>query len=353
MLKVRDCILQMREYHSPLDGSTEDLRLDLNESTTGCSPRVLAKMRSLDAKCLARYPSREQGENLVAKFLRLQPSEVLLTNGADEAIDLLCRAYLDADDELVIIVPAFAMYEIFAQGSAAKVVRVPAEPDLAFPAARIVQAISPRTRMVIITNPNNPTGAVARREDILKVLAAAPDAAVLLDEAYFDFCGQSMIDQVGKIPNLFVARTFSKAYGLAGVRLGVLAGDATQLSALRRACAPFNVNLFALECLAEALADQAFVDAYVQQVKATREWLRGQLVSLGFKCWPSQTNFLLCDFAAQKEDLLEELRARGISLRDRPDLKGCVRISIGTQAEMERVLAALKQVLQKQKQVAR
>jgi len=338
----------MREYHSPLDDSAEDLRLDMNESTIGCSPRVLAKMRSLDAKCLARYPSREQGENLVAAFLGLQPSEVLLTNGADEAIDLLCRAYLDAEDELIIIVPAFAMYEIFAQGSGAKVVRVPAEPDFSFPAARILQAISSRTRMVIITNPNNPTGAIAHREDILKVLAAAPDAAVLLDEAYFDFCGQSMIDQVGKVPNLFVARTFSKAYGLAGVRLGVLAGDTMQLSALRRACAPFNVNLLALECLGEALADQPFVDTFVQQVKATREWLRGQLESLGFKCWPSHTNFLLCDFGATKQVVLQGLRSRGISLRDRSDLKGCIRVSIGTQAEMERVLAALKQVLQKQ-----
>jgi histidinol-phosphate aminotransferase len=346
VLKARKCIQEMREYHSPLDGSAEDLRLDMNESTTGCSPRVLAKMRSLDAKTLARYPSREHGESLVADFLGLRSSEVLLTNGADEAIDLLCRAYLDTDDELIIVVPAFAMYEIFAQGSAAKVIRVPAEPDFAFPTARILQAISPRTSMVIITNPNNPTGALARREDILKVLAAAPDAAVLLDEAYFDFCGQTMMDQVGKIPNLFVARTFSKAYGLAGVRLGVLAGDAAQISVLRRACAPFNVNLFALECLAEALADQAFIQAYVQQVKATREWLHGQLESLGLKCWPSQTNFLLCDFGAKKGDVLGGLRSKGISLRDRPDLKGCVRISIGTQEEMERVLAALKQVMQ-------
>jgi histidinol-phosphate aminotransferase len=336
----------MREYHSPLDGSAEELRLDMNESTTGCSPRVLEKMRSLDAKTLARYPSREHGENLVAKFVGRRPSEVLLTNGADEAIDLLCRAYLDADDELIIVVPAFAMYEIFGQGCGAKVIRVPAEPDFAFPADRILQAISRRTRMLIITNPHNPTGALARREDILKVLAAAPDAAVLLDEAYFDFCGQTMMDQVGQIPNLFVARTFSKAYGLAGVRLGVLAGDAAQIGVLRRACAPFNVNLFALECLAEALADQAFIDAYVQQVKATREWLRGRLQSLGLKCWPSEANFLLCEFGAKKEELLAGLRRQGISLRDRPDLKGCVRISIGMQDEMERVLAALKHVLQ-------
>jgi histidinol-phosphate aminotransferase len=345
VLKARKCIREMREYHSPLDASSADLRLDMNESTSGCSPRVLAKLRSLDATALALYPAREKGEELVANFLGIQPSQLLLTNGADEAIDLLCRAYLDADDELIIVVPAFAMYEVFAQGSGAKVVRVPAGPEFAFPCEEVLQAISPRTRMVIITNPNNPTGALASRVDILKVLEAAPEAAVLLDEAYFDFCGQTMMDQVGKIPNLFVARTFSKAYGLAGLRLGALAGDAAHISVLRRACAPFNVNLFALECLTEALDDQSFVSAYVQQVKSTREWLRRQLESLGFKCWPSQGNFVLCRFGAAKREVLQALRAQGISVRDRPDCEGCVRITIGKQEEMERVLAALKQIL--------
>jgi len=154
-----------------------------------------------------------------------------------------------------------------------------------------------------------------------------------------------MIDQVGKIPNLFVARTFSKAYGLAGLRLGALAGDAEQISVLRRACAPFNCNVFALECLEEALADREFVAAYVHQVKTTREWLRRELEVLGIKCWPSYTNFLLCRLGGSKHMTLDAMRARGISLRDRPDCEGCVRITIGTQQEMERVLAALKEAL--------
>jgi histidinol-phosphate aminotransferase len=345
MLKARNCVREMREYHSPLGSPALDLRLDMNENTTGCSPRVLAKLRSLDAKTLALYAPREPGEKLVADFLGVEAWQLLLTNGADEAIDLLCRAYLDADDEIIVIVPAFAMYEVFAQTSGAKVIRVPAGPEFAFPVDKVLAAISPRTRMVVITNPNNPTGVAVDRGDILKVLSAAPDAAVLLDEAYFDFCGLTMIDQVGKIPNLFVARTFSKAYGLAGLRLGVLAGDAAQISVLRRACAPFNCNVFALECLEEALADREFVAAYVRQVKTTREWLRQELEALGIKCWPSYTNFLLCRLGDSKRLTLEAMRARGISLRDRPDCEGCVRITIGTQQEMERVLAALKEAL--------
>ncbi|HEY6272357.1 MAG TPA: histidinol-phosphate transaminase [Terriglobales bacterium] len=345
MLKARRCVQEMREYHSPLHSPALELQLDMNENTSGCSPRVLARLNGLNAKTLALYRGRESGEQLVADFLGLDCSELLLTNGADEGIDLVCRAYLDPGNEIIVVVPAFAMYEVFAQTTGAKIVRVPAGPEFAFPSERVLAAIGPRTRVVVITNPNNPTGVAADRSDILKVLQAAPDAAVLLDEAYFDFYGQSMIDQIGKIPNLFVARTFSKAYGLAGLRLGVMAGDARQISVLRRMCPPFNCNVFALECLEEALADRQFVAAYVAQVKATREWLRRELESLGLKCWPSHTNFLLCQFGATKATILKRLRARGISLRDRPDCQGCVRISIGKQQEMERVLAALKEAM--------
>ena len=345
MLKARRCVREMREYHSPLSSPTIDLRLDMNESTTGCSPRVLAKLNSMTAKTLALYPRREPGEKLVADFLGLKSEQVLLTNGADEAIDLLCRAYLEPGDEIIVVTPAFAMYEVFSQTEEAKVVRVPTGADFSFPTERVVQAITPRTRVVVICNPNNPTGLAVDRASILKVVEAAPDAAILLDEAYFEFYGQTLMDQIGRIPNLFIARTFSKAYGLAGLRLGVMTGDKEQISVLRRMASPFNVNAFAIECLAEALADREFVNAYIAEVRVGREWLRKALEQLQFKCWASQANFVLCRFGDQKKAILEALRARGIALRDRTDCQGCVRITVGKSHEMERLIAELKQVL--------
>lgn len=356
MLKARQCVREMREYHSPLSSPAIDLRLDMNESTTGCSPRVLAKLNSMDAQTLALYPRREAGEKLVADFLGVASAQLLLTNGADEAIDLLCRAYLEPDNEIVIVVPTFAMYEVFAQTENAKVVRVPAGPEFSFPVQRVIDAVTPNTRVIVICNPNNPTGVAVARTSILKVIESAPDAAVLLDEAYFDFFGQTLMDQVGKLPNLFIARTFSKAYGLAGLRLGVIAGDQEQMSVLRRMASPFNVNAFAMECLGEALADHKFVADYVSQVETSRDWLRNELEQLNLKCWPSHANFILCRFGEEKKTILEALRARGIALRDRPDCEGCVRITIGTQAEMERLIAELKQVrsqLSAAKQVTR
>jgi histidinol-phosphate aminotransferase len=345
MLKARQCVREMREYHSPLSSPSVDLRLDMNESTNGCSPRVLAKLNSMDARTLAQYPRREAGEKLVADFLGVAPQQLLLTNGADEAIDLLCRAYLEPENEIVIVVPTFAMYEVFAQMENAKVVRVPTGPDFSFPLERVLNALTGRTRIVVICNPNNPTGVDVPRSDILQVIEAAPEAAILLDEAYFDFYGQTMLDQIEKLPNLFVVRTFSKAYGLAGMRLGVIAGAEHQMSVLRRMASPFNVNAFAIECLHEALVDRQFVADYVAQVRSTREWLRHELEQLNFKCWASHGNFILCRFGDEKKAILEALRERNIALRDRPDCEGCVRITIGKQLEMERLLAELKQVL--------
>jgi histidinol-phosphate aminotransferase len=356
MLKARKCICDMAEYAVMTSDSSITLRLDMNENTTGCSPRVLAKLKNMDARTLAIYPNRDEGEKLVADSLGISPDELLLTNGADEAIDLLCRVYLEPEDEIIIVVPTFTMYTVFAQIQDAKVVRIPTGPDFSFPTQSVIDAITPRTRIIVICNPNNPTGIPIERSSILQVIEAAPDAAILLDEAYFHFYGQTLMDQVGKLPNLFIARTFSKVYGLAGMRLGLLAGDHEQMSLLRRMASPFNVNAFAIECLAEALADTQFVNNYVAQVCASRKWLHGQLEQLGFKCWPSQTNFLLCRFGPEKANILSALRERGVGLRDRGDCEGCVRISIGTEQEMERLVAELKQVIAQlpaAKQVAR
>jgi histidinol-phosphate aminotransferase len=355
MLKARQCLREIREYHSPLSQGNFELRLDMNESTTGCSPRVSARLQQMDAKKLALYPPREPGEGVVAALLGKSPTQVLLTNGVDEGIDLLCRAYLEPGDEVILVVPTFAMYEIFAQVTAAKVVRVTttAEEDFVFPTEKVLQAINPRTKLIVITNPNNPTGIAVDRYTITRIAQAAQDAAILVDEAYFDYYGQSMVDQVGLLlPNLFVARTFSKAYGMAGFRLGALAGPAHHIAVLRRISSPFNVNACALEVLRDAVTDREFVNDHVKQVKETREWFAKEIEEIGFKSWPSQGNFVLVNFGEEKEYILKQMREWGIALRDRPDLPSCVRITIGKQKEMEVVTMGLKQALENKKKPA-
>lgn len=348
MLKARETVLNLKEYHPPLAGRS-GLRLDFNENTSGCSPRVLARMRAFNMEELAKYPEREPVERLVAQAFDLQSNQTLLTNGVDEAIHLLCGTYLEAGDEVLLSVPTYSMYEIYAEAARAKMILVPAGEDLQFPAAALAERIGPRTRMIIVANPNNPTGAVVDQATLLKLAEAAPHAALLVDEAYFEFYGRTMMPQVEAVPNLFVARTFSKVFGMAGLRVGILAGGASQMRMVRRVASPYNVNAAALACLPEALADKAYVEAYVAQVRCGRERLERELRALGIRFWPSEANFILFLIGEKRPEFVEAMRRRGILVRDRnrdPGCAGCVRISLGTEAQNKTAILALHEVLQ-------
>jgi histidinol-phosphate aminotransferase len=348
MLEAREAVRRLKQYHPPLEGRS-GLRLDFNENTGGCSPAVIARLRELQPDQLACYPERGPVERQVASFLGLPPEQVLLTNGVDEAIHLVCEAYLQPGDEAIIVVPTFAMYEICAGATGARIVSIPAREDFGFPTDDVLaRAADPQTRLIAIANPNNPTGAVAAAEDLLLIARSAPQAAILVDEAYYEFCGESLLECVGQAPNLFIARTFSKAYGMAGLRAGVLAGAAEQMEDLRRSCSPYNVNGVALACLPAALADQEYVERYVAEVRASRLQLEERFGALGIPFWPSQANFVLARIGRRHADFVKAMRAHGILVRDRssdPGCEGCVRVTAGWKAHTEHFLDALSDVL--------
>ena len=348
MLEARDAVKNLHAYRPPLAGRT-GLRLDFNESTVGCSPRVLARLRSLDSELLARYPEREPVEKQVAAFLGLDPAQILLTNGVDEAIHLLSSTYLDPGDEALIVTPSFAMYAIFAQAEGARIIEVRAGENFTFPANDLLAQLSPRTRLIAVANPNNPTGAAVAGDVLIQMAQAAPQAAVLVDEAYFEFHGETLIDQTRQIENLFVARTFSKAYGLAGLRIGILAGEARQMAMVRRVASPYNVNAAALAVLPEALQDQEYVGRYVAQVLSNRERLQQELGNLGLHYWPSHANFVLVRIGSAHAEFVQALRDRGILVRDRhtdPGCEGCVRLTVGTDEHTETLIGAVRHVVE-------
>ena len=347
MLEARGAVRSLKEYHPPLGGRV-GLRLDFNENTVGCSPRVLERLRQLQFDQLARYPERESVERQVSSHLGVDPAGLLLTNGVDEAIHLICETYLEPGDEVLIVVPTFSMYEIYAAATGAQVITIPAGAEFLHPTDEVLARISTRTRLIAIANPNNPTGAVVVRDDLLLILRAAPDAAVLVDEAYFDFYGESLLADVASYLNLFVARTFSKAYGLAGLRIGVLAGNAAQMAMVRRVGSPYNVNAVALACLPDALADQEYVRQYVAEVRRGRERLEQELRTLKLRFWPSQANFVLVRIGERHDDFVRAMRERGILVRDRsrdPGCDGCVRISVGSKPQTERLIVALREAV--------
>ena len=347
-LRARKTVEGLKEYHPPL-GGRDGLRLDFNENVGGCSPRVLAKLRAISSETLNKYPEREPGERAMAAHLGISVAKTLLTNGVDEAIHLLAETYLEREDEALIAVPTFSMYEIYALATQAKVLTVQADESFRFPTEAMLAAVTPRTKLICIANPNNPTGAAVTRAEIERILEAAPDAAVLIDEAYFDFYGETVFDALGRFDNLFVARTFSKAFGLAGFRMGVLAGAEAQMKLVRRVSSPYNVNGVALECLPEALSDREFVATYVAQVKRGRAKLEDFYKERGIRYWPSNANFVLAYFGEFRTALVREMRARGILVRDRnsdPGCAGCVRITLGTDAQTEKLLKELPVALE-------
>jgi histidinol-phosphate aminotransferase len=347
MLEARLAIQNLKEYRPPLSGR-QGLRLDFNENTQGPSPAVLRRLRELRAEELARYPEREPIERFTATSLGVSPQEILLTNGIDEAIHLICQTFLEAADEALLVVPTFAMYALLAAGTGARVIALPALSDFEFPTQSLLKRIGPATRLIFIANPNNPTGTVATRAEILQITHAAPHAAVLVDEAYFEFYGQTLIDQVPKLSNLFVARTFSKVYGMASFRVGALIGPERQMRVIRKAASPYNVNGLALACIPAALADRNFVEQYVAEVRLGRERLQAKLCSLGVRYWPSHANFVLAHFGSSLHLVVAGLAERGILVRDRSSdsgCQGCVRITIGMADETDRVIDALEEIV--------
>ena len=346
-VQPRKRVLAMPEYHPPLAGR-DALRLDFNENTVAPSPRVAAKMATLTGEGLTIYPEREPVERIVAAHHKLAADQILLTNGVDEAIHLMACAFLDEGDEALICTPTFFMYDVSIGMMTAGLVKVQSDDSLTFPFERFLAAITPKTKLMIVATPNNPTGATVSREHLLAIAAAAPQAVLMVDEAYFHFYGESVMGDVGSVPNLVVARTFSKAYGLANLRVGMVAAPAQLINFLRKVSSPYNVNGIALAVLPEALADQEYLNWYITEIHQGRERVQAKLAELGVRTWPSAANFVLMDIGAKHKEFVAAMRERGVLLRDRsadPGCEGYVRITVGAEEQVARGLRALEESL--------
>ncbi|MGA9587581.1 MAG: histidinol-phosphate transaminase [Terracidiphilus sp.] len=338
----------MKEYHPPL-GNRNAMRLDFNENTIACSPRVLEVLGRISAGDLTRYPERAPMEHIVAKHLEVAPEQVVLTNGVDDAIHVLFETFLDSGDELLLPVPTYTMYEVYASATDARAVTVQAGADLQFPFDRLVNAVSPRTKVIAVANPNSPSGSIATRQQIIELAQRASQAVVLVDEAYFHFYGETVIDLIASLPNVIIARTFSKAYGLAGLRLGVLAGPVELMRWIRRVLSPYSVNSLALACLPPALEDSAYLDWYVSEVITARAEFETALDAAEVRRWPSRANFILVDIGATHDEFVGLMSAGGVLVRDRsgdPGCDGCVRITIGTREQMREAVGVLYKTLE-------
>ncbi len=348
LLRPRTAVERMAPYSPPTAGREGKLRLDFNENTVGCSPRVVAALkRYATRERLAVYP--EYGEALakLAAFFGVATPELLFTNGTDEAIQVLINTYVGAGEQVLLLHPSYAMYRFYAELAGASIAEVPYRPaDLAFPLHELLAAIRPETRAVLIANPNNPTGTATDLAGLRRILEKAEGAAVLVDEAYFEFCGVTALGLLREFPNLFVSRTFSKVYGMAGLRLGCLFSQAENIQWLHKAQSPYSVNTLAILCACEAIEDRAYLEEYVAEAIESRRLLYRELDKLGIPCYPSAANFVLARFGERSIEIRDRLREKGVLVRDRSyEIAGCIRITVGKKAQLRRFLAALREVL--------
>ena len=343
-LPVRQAILDRRTYEPPGEGRADKLRLDFNENTAGCSPAVQRALAKLTPKLLSMYPEYERGTRRLACHFQVAPEELLLTNGGDDALRLFFDAFVDPGTSIVICEPTFPMYRYWGEVAGAKIEVERYRRAMEFPLDGVVRALASRPRALFICNPNNPTGTLLQKDTIEAVLKAATHTAVVVDEAYAEFSGLTVIPWINQYPQLFVARTFSKAAGLAGLRLGAVITCVESLAVLRRATAPFPVNVAALAAAEAAVGDARTMKLYVKNILRTRGWFEKELQRLDVKTYPSAGNFLLADFGPGGSEMCARLLKEGVLLRDRAkDIgPGIVRVSIGTQKEMERLLKLIK-----------
>ena len=342
----------MSDYDKPPE-LYDGLRLHQNENTAGCSPRVLEALKTLRPEQIGFYPPYRATIEACARHFAVPPEQVALTNGLDEGILALALVQLrpaaGLAAEALIPEPAFEIFAFDSEVVGGRVVRVMPRPDFTFALDEVLAAITPRTRLVFITNPNNPTGVAVPREAISAVARRLPEGAlVLVDEAYADFAGATFVADLPAHPNVVIGKTFSKAYGLAGLRIGALIGAPRTLEPIRRAIPVYSVNVAAVVALDAALADQAFVDAYCREVQQSKALIYAACERLGLHYWKSAANFVLVRTGSQTGALIAAAERHGIYLRDRsnePGCAGCIRITTGIVEHTRRCVAVMEEVL--------
>jgi histidinol-phosphate aminotransferase len=330
------------------------VKLASNENPSGAAPRAMAAYRKAEKSC-ALYPEGSSPElrAALARFHKVEPESVIVGNGSDEIIRLLCEGFLEAEDEVVVSQHAFIRFKQQSAMMGARVIEVPMT-DWTHDLALMAQAASPRTKLVFVANPNNPTGTYNTSDEIEALLSAVPKTAlVVLDEAYVQYAQavpgypKSIPELVRAHENLIVLRTFSKAYGLAGLRVGYGVGDPELIGWLDRIRMPFNVSLPAQLACVEALKDSAFVKRGVALNETQRAWLERALGDMGFGVGDSATNFVFARSPLPGRELFKALVRQGVIIRplDEYGLPHHVRISVGTPAQNKTLVKALAQVL--------
>ncbi|WP_461535801.1 pyridoxal phosphate-dependent aminotransferase [Spongorhabdus nitratireducens] len=346
-------ITKMGAYSPPLEGRNADrhLLLDFNERTIPVSPKVRqALIDYIQTDHLQTYPAYGDLSQRIAEYAGVPSEQLMITNGSDQGIDLIIRATCNVGDEVIIPSPSFAMYNQIAQVEGAKIIEPEFTETGGFPVEGVLAAVTPATRLIVISNPNNPTGTLVSEADIVRIAQAAPDCAILVDECYFEYTRVTVKDHLTALPNLFITRTFSKTWGLPSIRLGYVMSATENINALLNIRGPYDVNQFAEVAVRAALDEPEYMQSFVSEVlEQSKPLLESFLHQHGIPFWPASANFIFA-FPEQAEALNQQLQASGVLVRPKKNQQGKVglRITLGTLEQTQRLVNELEKAISQQ-----
>lgn len=342
MIRPRKTVEEMPRYDPPLEGRRDKLRLDFNENTQGPSPKALEVLRNATPEMLSTYPEYADAYGFFARHWGVDISNILATNGTDEAIRIIFNTFINEGDVVVLPAPSYALFELESVLFGADIRRVYYNDDLSFPVERMAEAAK-GAKLVVVVNPNNPTGTSVPQDAIARIASEAE--LVLVDEAYSEFNKTTALPLLEEMKNIILTRTFSKAFGLAGLRLGFAISSPEIISTLKKVASPYSVNTLALACAMATLKDNDYIARYVDEVIEARAELIEGLKEMGFDVFDSEANFVVCRIGKDAGAYAAALREQGILVRDRssyPLLEGCIRMGVGTRDQVRTLLDALK-----------
>lgn len=350
MIKVRKVLNEFIPYQLSAVPRQDKIKLNLNENTKGCSPQVIKAISKINPYDIAIYPEYQGLIKKLADYLSVAPENILLTDGGDEAIRCIIDSYIEKGDEIIIPAPNYSMFVLLSKLREAKIVEVLYNKDFSFPLKNLLDTITGKTKMVIISNPNSPLGSSIGKNDLVKILnkTDASDSAVLLDEAYQHFANKTHIKLINEFDNLFIVQTFSKVFGLAGLRLGYIVSAKENIDNLRKVKLPYSVNSLAVIGGCAALKDKKYIHNVVKETAIEKRFLYKGLKNLAKEVRMTDTNFLIANFGNCHTMIHKRLADRNILVKNLdsfPLLKGFLRITVGTHNENKILLETLKEII--------
>ncbi|MFO8084378.1 MAG: histidinol-phosphate transaminase [Desulfobacterales bacterium] len=351
MIQVKSHIASMGPYKPPWTGLDRSryLRLDLNENTLNPPDHVKLALKSyIDSNCIQMYPEYETFMTQLSTYAQVDSDRLILTNGSDQAIELLLHAFLGSGDTMLIARPEFPIFTQIAAVLNAKVLGISFDKNLDFPMEAFVEAITPSVSLIVLINPNNPTGTPLELGQLELILKSCPDIPVIVDEAYYEYTQITACGLIENYPNLIITRTFSKAFAMAGLRLGYVIANPEIISQLYKIRGPFDVNSCAIVAAQSQLDRPDSWKAYIKEiVTRSKPFLENFFDEQKVKYYPGAAHFMLVQ-PRHRDQAVNYLKAHGILVRPMfaPSIEKTFRMCVGSLEQTQQFAAVYEKYLQ-------